>query len=96
MSASQIRQLSGFIPIVMSLGALITVGYHVAIFGIAQEADEGAAAHIWQILMIGQVPIMVFYAAKWFPQAPRKTLVVLAAQVGAALVALAPVFWLGW
>jgi hypothetical protein len=80
----------------MSMAALVTVLYHIARFGIAPETDEGAAAHIWQLLMAGQLPVVVFYATKWLPRAPRLALQVLAAQLGAALAALAPVYLLRW
>ena len=80
----------------MSMTALAAVLYHLAIHGTAPQPDEGAAAHLWQILMAGQVPVVLFYAVKWLPQAPGTALRVLAVQVGAALAALAPVYWLGW
>ena len=96
MNVSPTRQLSAFVPIAMSFAALVTVLYHIAMFGIARQTDEGAAAHIWQLLMAGQVPVVTFYAVKWLPRAPRTALQVLAVQVGAALAALAPVYWLGW
>jgi len=96
MNVSPARQPSAFIPIAMSFAALGTVLYHIAMFGIAPQSDEGAAAHIWQLLMAGQVPVIAFYAVKWLPQAPRVALQVIAVQVGAALAALAPVYWLGW
>ena len=96
MNVSPTRQPSAFIPIAMSIAALATVLYHVAMFGIARETDEGAAAHIWQLLMAGQVPVVAFYAVKWLPRAPRTALQVLALQVGAALAAMAPVFLLHW
>jgi hypothetical protein len=79
----------------MSLAALITVLTHVAIFGAAREADEGTAAHIWQLLMAGQVPVVALYALKWLPREPRRTLQVLGIQVATALAALAPVYLLG-
>ncbi|MDQ6677129.1 MAG: hypothetical protein M3Z09_07515 [Acidobacteriota bacterium] len=50
MNVSATRQPSAFIPIALSIAALVTVLYHVATFGIARETDEGAAAHIWQLL----------------------------------------------
>ena len=78
----------------MSLAALATVLVHVALFGVAREADEGTAAHIWQMLMAAQLPIMAFFAIKWLPRAPRQALLILALQAGAALAALAPVFFL--
>jgi hypothetical protein len=90
------KQPSAILPIVMSIAALATVLYHIAVFGIAPQADEGAAAHIWQLLMAGQVPIVAFYAIKWIPRAKRTALPVLAVQVGAALAALAPVYLLSW
>jgi hypothetical protein len=95
MNISSIRQPGAWIPIAMSLSALATVLSHIAIFGAAREADEGAAAHIWQLLMAGQVPVVAFYAVKWLPRASGRTLQVLGVQAGAALAALAPVYWLG-
>ena len=96
MNVSPARQPAAIIPIAMSIAALATVLYHVAMSGIAPQADEGAAAHIWQLLMAGQAPVVAFYAVKWLPRAPRTALLVLAVQAGAALAALAPVYWLGW
>jgi len=87
-----IRQPSAFIPLAMSLAALATVLIHVARFGVAREADEGSAAHIWQLLMAIQIPIIAYFAIKWLPQAPREALAVLALQIVAVLAALAPVF----
>ena len=87
-----IKQPSAFFPVAMSFAALALVLGHVAIFGAAREADEGTAAHIFQLLMAVQVPIVAFFAIKWLPQAPLVALQVLALQAGAALAALAPVF----
>jgi len=95
MDASPIKHPAALIPIAMSLIALLTVVSHVVIFGAAREADEGTAAHIWQLLMAGQIPVVAFYATKWLPRAPTSALQVLALQAGAAIAALAPVYWLG-
>jgi hypothetical protein len=89
-----IKQPSAFVPVAMSLAALATVLLHVARFGVVREPDEGAAAHIWQLLMAAQVPVIAFFAIKWLPEAPKQALAVLALQVGAALAAAAPVFLL--
>jgi len=80
----------------MSFGALVTVIWHMAIYGIAPQSDEGAAAHIWQLLMGGQVPILAFYAIKWLPRTPKTALKMLGVQLGAALAAMAPVYLLRW
>ena len=89
-----VKQPSAFLPVAMSLAALATVLVALAIGGVVREADEGTAAHIWQLLMGGQIPIVAFFAIKWLPQAPRQALYVLALQVGVALAALAPVYLL--
>ena len=91
-----VKQPSAIIPIVMSMAALATVLAHVVIFGTAPQADEGTAAHIWQLLMAGQVPLVIFYSIKWLPRTPSTALPVLAVQIGAALAAAVPVYWLGW
>ena len=93
---SVLKHPSAFLPVAMSLGALATVLTFLALHGPAPQADEGAAAHIWQLLMAAQVPIVVFFAFKWVPQSPRPAMAVLALQIGAALAAMAPVFLLHW
>jgi len=89
-----IKLPSAWLPLVMSLAGIALVLGHVAMFGIVHEVDEGAAAHIWQILMTTQIPIVAFFAIKWLPQAPKQALPVLALQAGAYLASLAAVFFL--
>ena len=86
------KQPSGFLPVAMSFAALATVLGHVLRFGVAREADEGTAAHVFQVLMMAEVPIVAFFAIKWLPRSPGPALWVLALQAAAALAALAPVF----
>lgn len=94
MNISTLKKPSAFLPLAMSFAALVLVLGHVALFGAVREADEGTAAHLFQILMAGQIPIAAFFAIKWLVRTPRQALPVLALQVGAALAALAPVFFL--
>jgi hypothetical protein len=91
-----IKQPSAFLPVAMSFAALAVVLGHVAMVGVAREADEGAAAHIWQILMAAQIPVMAFFAIKWLPRTPKQALLILALQASAALAALAPVYFLNF
>ena len=93
MNVLSIKQPSALVPIAMSVSALVLVLGHVAIFGAVREADEGTAAHLWQLLMAGQVPVVAYFALKWFPRAPAQALRVLALQALAALAACAPVYW---
>ena len=94
MNVLPIRTPSALIPIAMSLAALALVVGHAAICGVVHEADEGAAAHIFQLLMIAQVPVVVFFVVKWLPRLPKQALLVLALQACAGLAALLAVFWL--
>jgi len=94
MSRSLLKQPSAFFPLAMSLAALALVLGHAAMFGVVHEADEGTPAHIFQILMAAQVPVVAFFAIKWLPRTPRETLQVLALQAGAVFAAFAAVFFL--
>ncbi len=89
-----LKSPSAFLPPVLSLAALLTVALYVALFGTAPQADEGTAAHIWQLLMAAQLPIIAFFVAKWLPRQPLRTLAVVALQGAAALAALLPVYLL--
>lgn len=84
---------AAFLPLAMSLTAFAVVLGHIALFGAAREVDEGATAHIWQLLMAGQIPLVLCFAVRWLPRAPRASLYVLALQAGAVLLSMAPVFY---
>ena len=86
-----LKNPSAFLPVAMSLAALATVLIHIILFGTARQADEGAAAHIFQLLLLVQLPIVAFFAIKWLPRFPKPALMVLALQAVAGLAALAPV-----
>jgi hypothetical protein len=89
-----VKKPSAFLPLVMSLTALVLVVGSVAKFGVVHEADEGAIAHLWQLLMAGQLPVLAFFAIKWLPRAPKQAICLLLLQAGAALASMAPVFFL--
>jgi uncharacterized membrane protein HdeD (DUF308 family) len=91
---SILKDPSAFIPIAMSLAALsLVVGILVTV-GVPHEADEGTPAHVWQLLMAGQIPVIAYFAIKWLPRSPREALLVLLVQMAAALAAAAPVLML--
>jgi hypothetical protein len=94
--SAMIKRPSAFVPVAMSFAALAIVLVHIIMSGAAREADEGTAAHLWQLLMAAQIPIIAFFAIRWLPQSPRSALAVLALQAVAALAALAPVYLLNW
>lgn len=95
-----VRKPSAYLPLAMSITALALLGgaYIVALAtghaGLQREPDEGTIAHLWQLLMAGQLPVLLFFGVKWLPRAPKQTLYVFAVQVGAAIAAMAPVYFL--
>jgi hypothetical protein len=88
------RRPSGFLPVVLSSAALLLVVAHVATVGVERQADEGAAAHIWQLLMVAQLPVIGYFGIRWVPAAPKAGMLVLLTQVAFALMAALPVFLL--
>jgi hypothetical protein len=96
MRSSLLRQPAAFIPLAMSGAALALVIGHIAVAGIARQADEGTAAHLWQLLMAAQLPVVAYFALVWLPRSPLQALPVVALQLGAILAALAPVYLLNW
>jgi MFS superfamily sulfate permease-like transporter len=94
MSDSPLKRPSALLPIAMSCAALGLVLGHVALYGIVHAADEGTPAHLFQLLMAAQVPVILFFAVRWLPRAPKQALLVLALQAVAALAAFAAVFFL--
>jgi hypothetical protein len=92
MKVSPLKHPTAWVPLAMSLGALALVLGHAAMFGIVHEVDEGTPAHIFQLLLVGQVPLVAYFALKWLPRVPGQTVLVLALQAGAALAAMAAVY----
>lgn len=97
--SSMLRKPTAFLPLAMSLGALATLAIAAIVAAqhgghLGGEKDEGSAAHMWQLLMTVQIPIVLWFAAKWLRRAPQASFGVLALQAGAWLASLAPVYFL--
>lgn len=87
-----LRRPSAFLPLAMSATVLAFILAQLARFGTLQAPDENAGAHLFQILMPLQVPIIVFFAIRWLPQRRNEALEVLALQCAAVLGIFALVF----
>jgi hypothetical protein len=90
---SLLKHPSAWIPLVMSLAALALLLGYVTIFGIDQHQDESAPAHIFQLIMLAQLPIMAYFAIKWLPKKPKPALLVLALQAVAWIIPILAVMW---
>jgi len=88
-----LKQPSAWIPIAMSVVALAMLLGYVAIFGIVHNEDEGAPAHIFQLIMVAQLPIIAYFAIKWLPKRPKQSLLVLVLQAIAWIIPIVAVIW---
>jgi hypothetical protein len=92
------RRPSAIFPMIMSLAALLLLGSFLLLAsrGViplrAPDGDEGLAAHLWQLLMVGQLPVIVRFALRWFFQRPAQTIVILGVQAMLAFASVMPVF----
>jgi len=87
---------SGFLPVAMSACALAVIAVHIITSGVAPQADEGSAAHLWQLLMAGQLPFVGWFALRWVPERGGRAIAVSAIHAGAIAAALFPVWWFKW
>jgi len=88
------KRPSAYLPVAMSSVVLMLIVVHVARFGNVREADEGTEAHLFQLLMPAQVPIIAFFATKWLPRSGTNALRILIAQGAAMLAVFTAVFLL--
>lgn len=90
-----VRTPSAYLPIMMSLVACGLVLASVAVFGARHDADEGAAAHLFQLLVAGQVPVILWFAVRGRRAFARQAVAILGLQVAAIGIALLPVWYFG-
>ena len=87
-----IKKPSAWLPVAMSIAALLLLLQHVALVGVTPAttaSDEGAPARLWQLLMAGQLPLMIYFAVRWLPRLPGQALRVLGLQAVVALSSFA-------
>lgn len=91
MSRRSINRLAGTAPIAMSFLALLVVTVALVTGSAKGQTDEGAAAHVWQLLMVAQLPLLaVFVATADWTRSPR-VVATMALQALSIAAALAPV-----
>jgi uncharacterized membrane protein HdeD (DUF308 family) len=93
---SMVRQPSAWLPLAMSGAALALIVGHLLLVGVARQADEGTEAHLWQLLMALQLPLIAYFAITSLPRNPGQALLVLALQACAAAAAIVPIRLLNW
>jgi len=95
MDRSSIYRVSRAAPQIMSLLALTICA--VGWIGIVRDppGDEGALAHMYQLIMVGQIPLMIFFLVTIVRRGHRQNLPVFGLQIALWFSALAAVPILG-
>src|ERR1700722_6088251 len=91
-----IGRVAGYAAIILSLVALAVLIEGIAEFGLPPSpcpSDEGWQAHIWQLAMVLQLPLMLLFVATGLRSFAR-TLPILALQLSLGTVNFAGVYWL--
>lgn len=94
MDRVEINRIAAVAPLVLSALAFAIVIANI-IAGMAPQPDENASAHVWQLLMAGQLPLILLFVAtaNW---RRRSTVFLLAAQIFGIVVACLPVWLAGY
>ncbi len=88
------KKPSAWIPLALSIGILVMEFSFLVFADPAQpQADEGVAAHLFQLWLVAEFFLVGFFAFRWVPQAPRQALPILALQVALVLAGMFPVFY---
>src|SRR5947209_7807575 len=89
-----VNRASFVLPLVFSAAAFVLVSASIA-RGVAPQPDEGASAHIWQLLMLAQFPAIIAFlaTADWRTRSP---LALFGVQLAAFAAACIPVWLAGY
>lgn len=91
---SLLKEPSALLALALALACLALVLGHFAVYGNLHEVDEGTPAHLFQLLMVAQAPIVAYFAIKWLPRNPTQALQVLALWAGVVIAAFTGVYFL--
>ena len=94
LNPSLLRRPSALVPVLMSTAAALLVVEFLIRVGRVRQADEGTEAHLFQLLLAAQVPIIAYFAVTYLPKQPRQSLVVMALQFIAGVAALSLLYFL--
>ena len=91
-----LRTPGAWLPPVLSFAALGLIVAHVALVGVARQADEGAEARIFQLLMLATAVTIGAFAVRWLPVAPKAAAFIVALQLLVAAIPMIILAALEW
>ena len=94
MTAARLNRIAAVLPLSCSALAFAVVMANI-LAGVPPQPDENASAHVWQVLMVLQLPLMMLFlvTADWHRRATAAMLVLQ--LLGIALACL-PVWMAGY
>jgi hypothetical protein len=91
-----LRKPSAWLPPALSLAAMGLIVAHLALVGVARQADEGTEARIFQLLMLSTAVIIGAFAVRWLPVAPKAAVFIVALQLLVAAIPMITLAALEW
>ncbi len=91
MNWQKINRISGFVPIGLSLIAFSVVIVAVLTGCGKGDVDEGAGAHVFQLLVVAEVPFILLFVATADWTKVGRVAGLLALQTAGVVLAFAPV-----
>lgn len=98
--SSPFRATSAWVPVALAgaaialLAGYLLTGPHAPTMvvenGVPRQ-DESSTARLWQLLMLLQIPCVLYFAAWWLPKDPKRALAMLGIQGFAFVAAALPV-----
>lgn len=91
---TRVLGISTVVPVVLSAFAFALVAANI-VAGVQPQADEGTGTHVWQLLMVLEVPLIGMFVAlaDWHR---RSSALWLGAQLLGIVAAATPVFVMGY
>lgn len=93
---SLLKKPSAWLPIAFSFAILLMELWAVMTYGVAsaqRDKDEGVLAHLFQIWLVLEIPMILYFATRWLQENPRKAFLILIIQIFAVLAGMFPVFY---
>jgi hypothetical protein len=92
MAMSLIKRPSAWIPIALSLMWVAFWIFYLVMFGPPRpEPDEGTAAHLFQLWLVLEALLLLYFTIRWLPPRPKQALPILILQIALVIVVCAPV-----
>jgi len=95
MTQTRVNRISAWLPLLCSALAFTIVMANI-IARVPPQPDENASAHLWQLLMVGQLPFIAAFVATSDWRHWQRPATLLAAQLAAIIAAAVPVWIAGY